>query len=407
MKKITLSLALFTFIAFGCKKDETEPIPEPTPTPTPVVGPITLGCSYNNGLTLTNHNKIGTGVDYIINCDCEITGGKLAIDTNVIIQFSTNGSLKIKDNGYIEAKGTSTKTIVFEGQTNSPASWRGIFIESNNPLNSMDYCVIRNGGNQDNVGYIGTSSYNTKANIWVSGNFKLSNSTVTGSGGDGIYMYEEATLLTFSNNIVSNNVKAPIIMYAGDMANLGVATSTFIGNADNYIGIYSTSSNKEVAEATTFNKATIPYMLLNSHYFQNNLTVNPGVTIHSKAAKTLGLDGTGFIKMIGTATEPITLTGESNIAGFWNGIFIATTNPLNEINFCNISGGGNSIAYYQLPNASKGNIAVGWNFGNGVLKIGSNTTSTNSSGCVLAKVNSSSSIITNNSSLILTLPCTY
>lgn len=407
MKNLLLTLTLFSAVSFSCTKEETAPEPTPPPAPTPVVGPITLGCSYNNGLTLTNHNKLGTGVDYIVNCDCEITGGKLAIDTNVIIQFSTVGSLKIKDNAFIEAKGTPSKTIVFEGQLNTPASWKGLFIESNDPRNSMDYCVVRNGGNTDYTGYIGSTSFDTKANIWVSGNFKLSNSTVTGSGGEGLYFYEDATLLTFSNNIVSNNAKAPIILYTGDMANLSVATNTFIGNTSNYIGLYSVTSSKEVAESVIFNKANAPYMLLNSHYFQGNLTVNPGVTIQSKASEALGIQGTGFIKMIGTALEPITLTGEANVAGFWSGIIIGTTNPLNEINFINISGGGNSVPYFQVPNAGKGNIAVGYPaVGPAFLKLGSNTSSTNSSGCVLA-VSAGNSTVTNNSSLLLTVPCTY
>lgn len=404
MKKSILSLLLLSMVTLACEKENVEPTPPPPP---PVVGPITLGCSYTNGLSLTNQNQNGSGVDYIINCDCEITGGKLAIDTNVIIQFTTGGSLKIKDNAYIEAKGTPSKTIVFEGTVNAPASWRGLFIESNDPRNSMDYCVIRNGGNTEYTGNIGTASYDTKANIWVSGNFKLTNSIVTGSGGDGIYMYDNATLLTFSNNIVSNSAKNAIVMYAGDLANLGVTTSTFVGNTQNYLGLYSVSSNNEVAEPVIISKANVPYLLLNNIFFQNNLTVNAGVTIHSKTAKTFGIEGSGFIKMIGTATEPITLTGESNAAGFWNGLFVATTNPLNEINFCNISGGGNSVPYFQVPNAGKGNIAVGHVVGAGFLKIGSNTTSTNSSGCVLAKYDDSNTSIINNSNLILTLPCTY
>jgi len=403
--KAIIVLTILSLFTVSCKKEDTEPTPTPTPIPTPVVGPIKLGCSYNDGLTLTNHNKIGNGVDYIIDCDCEITGGKLAIDTNVIVQFSTNGSLTIKNNGYVEAKGSPSKSIIFEGQVNAPASWRGIWIESNDPRNSMDYCVVRNAGNTAYTAYIGTSSYQAKANIWVSGNFKLTNSIVTGSGGEGLHFYDDATLLTFSNNIVSNNAKTAIIMYAGDLANLGVATSTFVGNTQNYIGIYSTSSNNEVAEAVIFNKANVPYLLLNSIFFQNNLTINPGVSIKSKAAETLGLAGTGFIKAIGTSADPINISGETNIAGFWNGLFVATTNPLNEINYLNISDGGNSIAYYQLSNDSKGNIAIGWYSNPGFLKVGSNTNSTNSSGCVLAR--HSNSNITNNSTLLLTTTCIY
>ena len=407
LSKIIMLVAILPILIVSCKKDDIEPTPEPTPTPTPtpIVGPITLGCSYNNGLALSNHNKIGNGVDYIINCDCEITGGKLAIDTNVIIQFSTNGSLTIKNNGYIEAKGTPSKTIIFEGQVNAAASWQGIWIVSNDPRNSMDYCVVRNGGNTAYTGYIGTSSYQTKANIWVSGNFKLTNSIVTGSGGEGLYFYDSATLLTFSNNIVSNNAKTGIIMYAGDLGNLGVATSTLVGNTENYIGIYSVSSNEEVAESVIFSKANVPYLILNDLFFQNNVTINPGVSIKSKAAKTLGIRGSGFIKAIGTASEPINISGEANIAGFWNGLFVSTTNPLNEINYFNISDGGNSVAYFQLPNASKGNISVGWVLEGGFLKLGSNIASTNSSGCVLAK--EASSTITNNSTLTITSPCTY
>jgi hypothetical protein len=405
MKKIIFCLSLCATLAVACKKEDVEPTPAPTPPPAPVEGPITLSCSYNNGLTLTNHYKKGSGVDYIINCDCEITGGKLAIDTNVVIQFTNGGSLTIKNNAYIEAKGTPSKTIVFEGTVNASESWRGVFIESNDPRNTMDYCVVKNAGNEAYDGVIGASTYNTKANLWVSGNLKLTNSIISGSGGEGIYFYKQATLLTFSNNLVSNNAKNAMVIYAGDIANLGVNTSTFVGNTQNYIGLYSTSSNEEVAESVVINKANAPYLLMNDIFFKNNLTVNAGTTIHSKAAKTFGIDGSGFIKMIGTAAEPITLTGESNVAGFWNGLFISTTNPLNEINYCNISGGGNSIPFYQLPNDSKGNIAIGWGAGPGFLKVGANTNSTNSSGCVLAR--SANSTITNNSGLILTTPCIY
>lgn len=405
ISKIMMAMAILPMLITSCKKDEKEPAPEPTPTPAPPVGPITLNCEYDNGLTLTNHNKVGTGVDYIINCDCKITGGKLAIDTNVIIQFSTNGSLTIKNDGYIEAKGSPSKNIIFEGQVNAPASWGGIWIKSNDPRNSLDYCVVRNGGNAAYTAYIGTSSYQAKANIWVDGNFKLTNSTVTGSGGEGIYMYDDATLNTFSNNIVSNNAATGIVMYAGDLLNLGVATTTFVGNTNNYIGVYSISSNSEVDEDVTFNKANVPYLFLNSLFFQNNVTINPGVSIKIKAAKTFGLEGTGYIKAIGTALDPINISGQTNIAGFWNGLYVSTTNPINEIDYINISDGGNSIAFYQLPNSSKGNIAIGWAMDPGFLKIGSNTNSTNASGCVLARHSNSS--ITNNSTLILTTPCTY
>ncbi|MDO8998496.1 MAG: hypothetical protein Q7W45_01940 [Bacteroidota bacterium] len=403
MKKIkNLSLlALLLISSVSCKKSETEPEPVVTPvtTPTPI-GAITLDCTYSNGLTLTNHNK--NGVDYIVNCDLEVVGGKLSIDTNVIIQFGTQGSLTVKNNAYIEAIGSATKSIVFEGATNATSSWKGIWIESEDTRNKFNYCKIVNGGDYAGaVTIFGSSSYQDKANIHVEGKLAVTNSTITGSGGSGMIYNSNATVQTFSNNIISNNNGYPIVVYGGSLSNLSLQTCTFTSNTKNYIGLYSVSSNQEITQTVVINNSPIPYYTINDLNFQNNLEIKPGVSLVMGSSNYIAILGTGYAKLIGTMAQPIILKGEVNTAGFWDGIWVNTNNALNEFNYVNISDGGNEAAALF---GVKANISVGSAINTAQLKIG-NSTSTNFIDCAIAVANGSS--IVNTTTITVPSPCTY
>ncbi len=399
--KNTVLFALLALSATACTKEEITPEPTPTPAPPVPIGAIVLNCSYQNGVTLTNQNK--NGVDYIVNCDVEILGGKLQIDTNVIIQFATNTSLVVKQNAYIEAVGTASKTIVFESNSGNNTSWKGIFIESDDTRNKLDYCSIKNGGTYSSSSYVGFSSLTQKANLYVFGKLAVTNSTISNSAGDGIFFGSESTALTFSNNIVSNNARYPITIYPPNLQNLSLLTCTFSANTNNQIGIYPVSSNKEVEFATLINKSPIPYFSFEDLNFNNNLDIKPGVTLIMASSKALTISGTWFIKVIGTSTEPIVIKGEVSSAGFWDGIFVNTNNSLNEFNYLNVSDGGNQPT--ATVSSIKANISVGSRVSSAQLKL-SNTTSTNFTGCALAITGySNTTTVVNNSTITIPTPC--
>lgn len=402
LKKFTL-LGILALSCVACKKNEIEPEPtEPAPTPTPA-GPITLNCSYNAPLTLTNHNK--NGVDYIVNCDVEFTGGRLFIDTNVIIQFTGSGSLNIKQGGYIEAIGTSSKTITFESNNGVNTNWQGIFVNSDDVRNKLVFCSIKNAGAFTSISNVGASNLKEKAALHIYGKSAVVNCTITNSAGDGVYFGSESTALTFTNNVINNNTRYPITIYPPNLVNLSLQSCTLSGNTNNQIGLYSVSSNEEVEFATTINKANIDYKALVNLNFRNNLDIKPGVNLVMGSAMVLSIGNTGFFKAIGTPAEPINIKGEVAIAGFWDGIFINTDNVLNEFDYVNVSDGGNQPT--ATISSIKANISVGSPVSNAKFKI-SNSTSTNFTGCALAACGTTAQVtITNNSTINIPAACQY
>ena len=101
MKKVLFSLSVIAgtlvLMSSECKKK-----PDTS-------GAILLDCEYDNGITLTNHNK--KGVDYICDCEVYVSGGVFAVEEGVEINFGSNAGLKIAPNGTIKAIGTSNCSI--------------------------------------------------------------------------------------------------------------------------------------------------------------------------------------------------------------------------------------------------------------------------------------------------------
>jgi hypothetical protein len=109
------------------------------------------------------------------------------------------------------------------------------------------------------------------------------------------------------------------------------------------------------------------------------LTINPGVVIEFEANKGLYVDNSpvGSIIAKGTSAQKIVFTGKQKTAGFWKGIMVYSSSPLNEFDFVEVSYGGST----NLVGVSvKSNLVLyGNNTPGGSLKI-TNSSFTNSGG---------------------------
>ncbi|WP_157454073.1 hypothetical protein [Crocinitomix catalasitica] len=70
------------------------------------------------------------------------------------------------------------------------------------------------------------------------------------------------------------------------------------------------------------------------------LTVEPGVIFIMCAGSSLDIEETGAIKANGTAALPIVFKGETETAGFWEGIAIKSNNPNNQFNYVTVKDAG-------------------------------------------------------------------
>lgn len=391
-----MTLMCIAFIS--CKKKEDNPTPQNNSINS---GAIILSCDISSNTKLTNHNPFG--VDYIINCPVVVTSGEFTIDNDVTIQITPQGSLKIKDDAYISAVGLQNKPITFEGVTSNSGSWSNISIETNDPRNIMDYCVLKNGGSTVNdYVRVGGFSYNSKAMLYVLGKLVLTNSSFTNSGGQGVWFASESEAVNLESNSFKNNKSFPLVIYAGNMANCDFASCSFTNNVKNNIGIYGITSNSEIAEAVIIKKAPVFYFVMSDLNFLNDTEFNAGTHFVMSEASLIRIYYDGSLKIKGTSSEPVTIEGESNIAGFWSGLHIKSNNVKNKFTYLNISDGGNQPTTVSSVTA---NISVADIAHPGYLEI-SNVNSTNFAGCALA-VDDTQTTLVNNSSITIPEACTY
>lgn len=129
---------------------------------------------------------------------------KLTIEAGTVIEFASGAMLRMEDpNGAINAVGTATNKITFKGASAGQGAWKGIYIDSDNVENRMDYCVIDGAGSEDDI-WIGE-----KCNLYVGqyhkGYLNISNSTISNGGGYAIGRYTESNY-TSANLTLTGNV---------------------------------------------------------------------------------------------------------------------------------------------------------------------------------------------------------
>jgi hypothetical protein len=326
--------------------------------------PEVISCTdINTNTTWVNRNN---GVDYILQCNLSVNA-RLSIAPGVVIQCKNNAGITIESNGALVAVGNALEKIVLKGEVEQPGSWKGLFFRSNSPENELNHVTIAHGGSASFDGL------NIKANLRVKPNarIRILNSTLERSAGQGVYfegldIESQNALSAFSVNTFRDNAAHPISCIAPNVSMFDGLVSTYTSNGTQAIEI---RGGKAFGDHT-WKKCSIPYrieeVVLIGHYDDNgSLTVEPGCQLifGGDAGLCTGEYSTGsWMRIVGTATERITLTGASPSAGFWKGIAFQSLSPLNEIAYADVSFGGSSS--YTGNTAQKANIRAGsWSAG--------------------------------------------
>ncbi|MCB0453553.1 MAG: hypothetical protein KDC94_11850 [Aequorivita sp.] len=338
-----LGLCSLALIAASCSSDD--------PVEPPVnVDPILLDCDYfiENRTLVDNPNA---PIDYIVSCVSQVRAN-LIVEPGVVIAFTPDSGLILREDvSSIKAVGTANQPIVFTGTQPTRGSWRGIFVESENSLNIMEFVTVSYGGGQ------AFNSNGDRGNVivYADGALTLKNCTVNNSLTSGLNAVYGNTRLTLQNNVFSGNANPLLIntVYATQTS----ATDNYSGNDLDRVLLYNYSAQFE--NSSVWKKINVPYRVLNTGTSGVNasgeLTIEPGVTIEMSPGTEINIRDTGGLKMVGNAANPITIKGVSNTPGSWVGIKIDGTNPMNEIAFATISNAG------EDPSTNKGAIDLWYN----------------------------------------------
>ncbi|TDS58148.1 hypothetical protein [Myroides indicus] len=322
--------------------DDKEPIVQTDP-------PIVLDCDYFNGEDRVLTDNPNAAVDYIITCVMTVRNADIKIEPGVVIEFEQDAGIEIDGFNTTKASfsaiGTSDQPVIFRGKTKEKGYWRGLFFDSNSPLNKLSYVHVQDaGGKQFN------SNGDLGAVITYSGSsLVLENSFISNSKTNGFQADYGGINLTLKNNVfTNNNVPVQITPQLIDAVN---NTNDYKGNTKDYVVIK--PYTQTINTPSTWHKINVPYEVLSTSVkgigVNSLLTIEPGVVIEFGAGTFLKIEENGGgLKAVGTTNDPIILTGTSKVSKAWRGINIESKHSENEIAFAEF--------HYSGLDAPTGNI---------------------------------------------------
>ncbi|PWH84631.1 hypothetical protein [Brumimicrobium oceani] len=317
LKTTALIVSAILIGVTSCKKDEVEPTPT-NPGPSGSDPATVLDCNYFNEDRVLVDNP-NASVDYIVTCKIDIQGD-IVIEPGVVIEFEQDAGFNVLTS--LSAVGTAEKPIIFRGVENDPGFWRGVKYNSSNTLNELNYVHVHDagglamGGNGEKAGVV----------LYGGSKLKMDNCLVTNSETHGLdASYQTSNLTSFKNNVFKNN-NIPIKISLNQIDAIHESNKCK-DNAKDFILVNTVHMKK----ANTWKKSDVKYRTNGDISLYELLTINPGVEIEMYQASKINVGSEGGLVAVGTAEDPIILTGVSKVPKAWQGIYINSPHPENEI----------------------------------------------------------------------------
>lgn len=331
-----LSLILFGTLFFvSCSKDDAD---DPDPVEE-ILPPIVLECDYfTQDRVLENDPQ--RPVDYIIGCYANIEGS-LRIEPGVVIEFENHAGMRVNlDNKVFEIRGTESEPVILTGTSKQKGYWRGIFLtEAHNPNNLIEHTVIEYAGSQPFTG----SSPVYEGSLALRGVSGTSPQALNlhhvaikngGSWGLDLHRIETNATVTTSNLVITGNEDVPVKVSAV-MANIFDSSSSFTGNASDFLNITSDHGTLENMDVT-WQKLDVPYLVDGRVFLKSeaHLAIEAGVEMQFKSGAYLQPYGNlppynVSLKIMGTAAAPVHLLAHNGTN--WGGIIYGFTQESNII----------------------------------------------------------------------------
>ncbi|HKY97812.1 MAG TPA: fibronectin type III domain-containing protein [Gemmatimonadaceae bacterium] len=251
----------------------------------------------------------------------------LTITPGMTFLLGPNAELNVQ--GSLTAIGTASSQIRFIGEQQVRGYWHGLYFYSNSAANELTYVE---------VAYAGGGVATNAANITVDAfdRLKLTNSLVRESSGVGVFVDNEASIPSFSTNVLRNNTRSGIRIGAEQLGQLDTGSDYVTANGTNYLDVYGTS----IHIAQTWRITSTPIHLTGSSVIWEPLTVSPGMTFLLGPNAELNVQGS--LTAAGTAALPIRFLGEQQVRGYWHGLYFYSNSAANELTYVEVAyaGGG-------------------------------------------------------------------
>ncbi|AGA76737.1 hypothetical protein Echvi_0451 [Echinicola vietnamensis DSM 17526] len=332
--KIICALVMGLFLVLTACSDSEDEQPQEE-----ILPPIVLACDYfNEDRVLENDPR--RPVDYVIECWANVQGA-LRINPGVVVAFEKDAGLYVNlDNNLFEVVGRQEEPVVFTGTVQQKGHWRGLFFtEAHNLNNTIEHTVIEYAGSQ-NLTSSSPVYEGSLALRGVSGTppqaLSLSHVEIRNGGSVGLDFHGVKTNATVSasNLVITGNEGVPVKVSA-EMAHIFDNTSSYAGNASDFLNI--TSSNYEIEEKTvTWQQLDVPYLVDSRVQITTNghLTIEAGTELQFRSEAYLQVSSgwatdAPSLKIQGTESDPVHLKAHNGTD--WGGIYYGFTEEDNVI----------------------------------------------------------------------------
>lgn len=292
-------------------------------------GTMNLSGSYNDDLHLINLVEDPDTPDYLVTGDVNIYAA-LTIDAGVRIHVSNDKMIRIRNDGSLEANGTSAEPIVITGETEVPGYWKGIMHESNNVVNVMSHVNISATGSSD------ISSGRPKTAFYVaSGRISLQNSVFSNNDGFGVTIWSSDAEIPLLGCFFENNTLGAMSILAEHMDGID-DLSNFNGQEVLVRG----GSLAAGSEHTWVNPTNGIFRVAGEINAYGRLEILEGVEFRMENNVRFRVRSEGVIQVMGTETNPVVFKGATELAGAWRGVYIESNSIENQFNHVSFSHAG-------------------------------------------------------------------
>lgn len=279
-------------------------------------GPQEFGMNSFEENKVLKLEDLGFDIDYILSEEIRLDDNtKLEIGPGVTIDMQSSGSgFSVFGDAALMVKGTADKPVVFKS-TNS-STWKGLWFDSKNKDNALNYLQIQNADGEDQV-------------IEVGGEARLAIDHVTldGSSNNGIHLAGDAKFTKFTNNTIKNCKGFPLVLDS-------YAQMALIGDGNTYENnrqfIRMNAYRFDDVKETVIKKQPIPYLLTEGIYVDGEsgtLTIEPGTEFVFEHEREAVITGSVQLKLGGSAENPVIMRGLNDESNYWRGLFIDSERP--------------------------------------------------------------------------------
>ncbi|MBK0403535.1 right-handed parallel beta-helix repeat-containing protein [Adhaeribacter sp. BT258] len=338
-KKLALFVLPAALIFTSCKEEDA-PKPNPNPGTQPVNNlPALVLTNVLADTVLQDRNTDPAKADYLVNSNIRIDA-KLTLKPGVVIGFAQDARVDLNTTGSLIAKGTAEKKIRFIGQTAQKGFWSGIIIYSAASVNEISHAEILHAGSKAML-----DNQKTAVALFENARVSVSNSTVSQSGGFGMYLRDNSIPVTFANNVFSYNQEAPLQVAANHVAVLDEASIYTNNNGRNAVEVRGSllTGNNEITWPA-FTDGT-PIRFLATVGIRTGWKLKPGTTIEMAEDKQINIETNGYLNAVGTAAKKIVFTGTVKATGTWNGLVVYTRSALNVLDHVKIQHAGGKALF--------------------------------------------------------------